>query len=215
MMIGRPGGERVEVTVLGPIEARVDGHPVALSGPRRRGLLGLLAVHANRPVPADRLVTDLWEGHAPSAAEATLHSHISQLRKALGPDRLLRRPTGYELVLGPDELDAACFEREAARGRASLSAGNAVDAARWLSTGLARWRGPALAEAAGAEWAQAEVVRLEELRLAATEDLLEAQLALGAHGEAVAVAEATLAEHPTGAPVGSVDAGLVSGRPPG
>ena len=182
--------------MLGPLAVRAGDDEVSIGGTKRRALLTLLLVKANRVVPAERLIEDLWEGNPPDSAAGTLQSHISHLRRALGADHLLTRGGGYVLQLAEDELDAAVFEAELAEGRAALAGGDPALAADVLSRAVARWRGPAFDDAAGAAWAVAEAARLEEARLVATESLLEARLRLGGHSEVVGQAEAAVAEHP-------------------
>jgi predicted ATPase/DNA-binding SARP family transcriptional activator len=186
----------VEFAILGPTVLRDGAREVALGGSRRGALLALLALHANRPVATEQLVQELWDGNPPGGATATLHSHISGLRRVVGVERLRTRAGGYELVVAGDELDATLFEAEMAAGRTALARGDARAAAQTLGRALARWRGPALADAAGASWASAEVARLEELRAAAHESLLEARLMLGENAEVAALAEAAVAAHP-------------------
>src|ERR1019366_7622685 len=149
-----------------------------------------------RPVQVERLQDDLWEGDLPASAASTLKSHVSLLRRSLGPERLSHRDGAYLLTVAPDELDVSVFEREAAAGRALLIGGDPAGAARTLGQGLARWRGRALADVADTSWGEPEAVRLEELRAAVVECWLEARLALGETHEVVPDAEAAVAEHP-------------------
>jgi DNA-binding SARP family transcriptional activator len=186
----------VEFAILGPTVLRDGAREVALGGSRRGALLALLALHANRPVRTEQLVQDLWDGNPPAGANATLHSHVSGLRRVVGMERLRTRAGGYELVVAENELDANLFEAEMAAARTALARGDGRVAAQALARALARWRGPALADAAGAGWATAEAARLEELRAAAQESLLEARLMLGENGEVAALAEAAVAAHP-------------------
>ena len=186
----------MEFAVLGPTVVRDGAREVALGGSRRGALLALLALHANRPVATEKLVQDLWDGRPPAGAIATLHSHVSGLRRVVGVERLRTRAGGYELVVARNELDATLFEAEMVEGRTALAQGDARAAAETLGRALARWRGPALADAAGAAWASAEVARLEELGSAAQESLLEARLMLGENDQVAALAEAAVAAHP-------------------
>jgi hypothetical protein len=112
----------------------------------------------------ERLKEDLWEGDLPASAASTLKSHVSLLRRSLGPDRLSYGDGAYVLKVGPDELDVTLFEKDAAAGLDLLRAGDARDAADILRQGLDRWRGRALADAADTPWGAPESVRLEELR---------------------------------------------------
>jgi DNA-binding SARP family transcriptional activator len=188
----------MEFSVLGPVAVhdRVAGTDVAVSGAKRRALLTLLLLNANRVVPAERLIDDLWEGDPPESPTATLQSHISHLRRLLGAECLQTRGGGYVLVVDDSQLDARAFDAEVAEGRTALAGGDAAGAASVLTRALRRWRGPAYDDAAGAAWAVAEVARLEEARLLAVESLFDARLALGDHGGVVGDAEAAVSEHP-------------------
>jgi len=182
--------------LLGPTAVIGEAGEVPIHGAVRRRLLVRLLIAANRPVSVERLKEDLWEGDLPASAGSTLKSHISLLRRSLGPDRLSHANGAYVLAVGPDEFDVALFERDTAAGLELLRAGHARDAAEILRHGLDRWRGPALADASDTTWGEPEAVRLEELRAATLEGWLEARLALGETGEVVAEAEAAIAEHP-------------------
>ncbi|PZG09548.1 AfsR family transcriptional regulator, partial [Nonomuraea aridisoli] len=160
--------------VLGPLQVRTeDGRPVEVAEPKVRALLADLLVHGGGPVPADRLVEDLWEDRAGRNPVGTLQARVSQLRRALG-DRaaVLHGPGGYRLA-GCD-CDAARFR--ALVGRRSR---DPRVRAEELGQALALWRGPAYAEFADAEFARAEAAGLEEARLAALEEQAEILLDLG------------------------------------
>jgi DNA-binding SARP family transcriptional activator len=185
----------IEFQVLGPTEARRDGTPVPLSGARRRALVARLLVDAGRVVPADALVADVWAGKASPAAAATLHSHISQLRKVLGAC-LRTRPGGYALCLDAAVMDAAEFERQASAGVCQLSGGDYMSALDSLTGALAWWRGRAFQDVADRPWAEPEAARLDELRARSVEQLLQARLQAGRHDQVVADAQAAVAEQP-------------------
>ncbi|MBV9310653.1 MAG: AAA family ATPase [Solirubrobacterales bacterium] len=192
-------GAGLELGVLGPIEVRIDhGEPVALGGVRQRALLAILGLHANEVVSTDRLVDDLWGEHPPATAVHTVQVFVSRLRRALAPagERLVTRPPGYALEVGPDELDASRCERLYGSARAALTASNAAEAAALLRDAQALWRGPPLVDFTYEPFAQATIARLEELRLSCREELIEAQLALGRHDEVVSELEALVREHP-------------------
>ena len=190
--------------ILGPLEATRDAEPVDLGAAKQRALLAILLIHANQVVPIDRLIDDLWGASPPPTAGSALQVYVSALRKALEPDRPARAPAtvlvtqapGYLIRVGVQQLDLLQFETLVGQGRAALGAGGAADAARLFSDALALWRGPALAEFAYESFAEREAARLEELRLSATEDRLEAELALGHHGAAVGELEALAAAEP-------------------
>jgi predicted ATPase/DNA-binding SARP family transcriptional activator len=191
----------MDYRILGALQVLDGGVEVALGAAKPRALLVRLLLDRNRPIPAERLVEDLWEGDPPRSAAQTLQTYVSQLRKAIGPERLLTHAGSYRLLVDDEELDVTQFETELSAGRAALRAGDARSAVDRLGHGLAHWRGPALADAAGAAWAVTEAARLEELRLVATETVIEARLALGEHRDVIAVAEAAVAEHPLREPL--------------
>jgi DNA-binding SARP family transcriptional activator len=194
-------GARLAVRVLGPIEVHFGRRPVDIGGARPKALVALLAIDRNLTVAGDRLADALWPGHDSECADIDLRSAVSRLRKRLrmaGADHplIVTRPAGYALELEPDQLDAAQFEQWVAEARESYSAGHYEEAAGGLRMALALWRGRAFGEAADEPFARTEVRRLEELRLAAIELRVDAELALGRHGELVAELEALSGEHP-------------------
>jgi DNA-binding SARP family transcriptional activator len=174
-----------------------DGGAVEVGGARLRTLLIRLALDPGRTVPADALIDAVWPAAPPAGASNALQALIFRLRRALPePDRLVAVARGYRLEAG---LDATDFERLAAAGRAALSAGHCDRAAEHLCAALALWRGVALAEVADADFARASAVRWEELRLAATEDRIEAELGRGQVDELpglVAELTALAGQHP-------------------
>lgn len=182
--------------ILGPLVVRSADGEVALGASKPRALLARLLLDANRPVPAERLIEDVWDGEPPRSAAQTLQTYVSQLRKALGSDRVITEAGGYRVVVNPDELDAKLFESVIDEGRHALASGDGAQAVFKLREGVGLWRGAALADAAGADWATAEAARLDELRLVGTECLLEAQLALGDNRSVVADAEAAVTRDP-------------------
>jgi DNA-binding SARP family transcriptional activator/tetratricopeptide (TPR) repeat protein len=187
----------VQFRLLGPLEAQDGERRVELGRPKQRALLAVLLVHANDVVSLDRLVEELWGEEPPAQAAASLQTYVSNLRRALEPDRpartpsrvLVSQPPGYRLVVGAGDLDAARFAALATEGHRLLEAGRPAAAAGVLREGLALWRGPALVEVADEAFAQAERNRLEELRVAALEDRLAADLDLGGHAAVVAELE--------------------------
>ena len=184
--------------ILGPIEVRIDDAPAALGGPRQRAVLAVLAIHPNQLVSVDRLVDHIWGEHSPATAVHTVRVFVSRLRQAMSTagDRLMTRPPGYVLELKLDELDADRFERLYELGRGALAAGRAEDAVANLTQAQALWRGPPLAEFTYEPFAQGAIARLDELRLNAGEDLIEAQLAVGRHEQVVSELEVLIREHP-------------------
>jgi DNA-binding SARP family transcriptional activator/class 3 adenylate cyclase len=193
----------MEFRILCPLEALDEGRRVALGGSRQRALLAVLLLHANETLTTDRLIDALWGERPPAAAAKTVQVSISRLRKALaarGGDAsagvVVTREGGYALELEPERLDAHRFERLVARGRGELAAGRPERAAAALEEALSLWRGPPLGDLAYEPFAQREIARLDDLRVAAREQLIEARLALGHHAEVVAELEALIAEHP-------------------
>jgi predicted ATPase/DNA-binding SARP family transcriptional activator len=184
--------ETVRVGVLGPLAVTdAAGRPVRVGGQRVRALLAVLALAGGRPVPAYALIERLWPepDDRPVDAANALQSLVSRLRAALrqagvAESVLESSPAGYRLAVPPEAVDAAVFEAAARAGGRALAAGDAATAARLLREALGTWRGPALADVAGEEFAAAPAARLEELRSAAVLMRIEADLALG---EAVAV----------------------------
>ena len=188
----------MDFRVLGPVEARAEGRPLALAGARQRALLAVLLLHAGEPVSRERLIADLWGERPPAGAVKTVQAVVSRLRRALGGEaaRLVSSAAGYRLRVEPDELDLGRFERLCADGRRALAAGRHERAAARLRAALAEWRGPPLADVSFEPFAAPEVARLEDLRAAAVEDRVEADLAMGRGAELVAELEGLVAAEP-------------------
>ena len=185
-----------EFRLLGPLEALIDGNPVNLAAAKPRALLALLLLNRNRVVPTEKLIDELWGDEPPARATKTLQVYVSQLRKELGPERLLTRAPGYELRVGEDELDVDRFEKLAAEARARLAAGDAGGAVEGMRRALDLWRGPALLEFRVEPFAERAAARLEDLRLAAVEDWLLAALEDGEAAGIVPELEELVASHP-------------------
>jgi DNA-binding SARP family transcriptional activator len=190
--------------LLGPLEARAERAPVSLGPPQQRTLLTLLLLHANEVVSRDRIVDELWGEQPPATAPKLVQVYVSRLRNALEPDRargdsgriLLTRPPGYLVAVEAEQLDLGFFEQLRREARGALAAGNPAGAAQKLRAALALWRGPPLADIANERFAQKEIARLEELHLAALEERLDADLALGRHADLTGELAALVAEHP-------------------
>ena len=187
--------------MLGPLEAVHDGMQVPLGSRKQRALLAILLLRANEVVAPDALIDELWGERPPPSAGHTLQVYVSRLRSAFrqsgGDDGILvTRPAGYLLRVGFGELDLNRFERLAEEGRRALESGAPERAAERLREALALWRGSPLADLAFEPFARIDVERLEELRLAALEDRIDADLALGRHTALVPETERLVAQYP-------------------
>ena len=182
----------LDFRLLGPLEVREGDVSLALGGRKQRTLLAILLLHANEVVSSDTLIHGLWGEHAPKTAGTALQVYVSNLRKLLPPERLETRTPGYMLRVEPEELDLARFERLAAKA----NGGGPKAAATALDEALALWHGQPLADFASEPFAQAEIARLEELRMRAIEQRIDAELELGRHAELVGELEALVFEHP-------------------
>ena len=182
--------------MLGPFEV-VDGvRPVVLGGPKQRALLAILVLCRGEAVSSDRLIDQLWGERPPATAAKTLQGYVSHLRKALGAEVLVTRGGGYLLAVSPDQVDAACFDAMVAEARHELVVGEPADGRELLVSALALWRGEALADLAYEPFAQSEIARLEEARLAALEERIEVDLMLGHDRDVVGELEVLVGCHP-------------------
>jgi class 3 adenylate cyclase/tetratricopeptide (TPR) repeat protein len=185
----------MEYRVLGSLEVLdASGQAVPLGGTRQRTVLGSLLLRAGETVPLERLVDDLWE-QPPETAAKTVQVYVSRLRRLLSPGAIESRAGGYALRLDGDRLDLTQFERLADEGRSALSSAEWERAASLLGEALALWRGPALG-GLSAEPIRREADRLDEARLQALEDRIEADLGRGREREVVPELRALVAEHP-------------------
>ena len=207
---GRPGPDRrrvvrrarryrrtMRISLLGELEVfDDDGRAVVITGAKQRALLAMLALHPGQMVPADQLVEGLWGEHPPPAVRNGLQGLVSKLRRALGsPGLLVMRGGGYVLDVAPDAVDVHRFEQLVAQGRAAAADGDLARAVALLGEADALWRGEALAEFAYEDFASGATARWSELRLAAIEERLDAELELG-HPGVVAELESLVAAHP-------------------
>ncbi|GAA4556431.1 AfsR/SARP family transcriptional regulator [Pseudonocardia xishanensis] len=189
---------------LGDIVVERDGEPVPVVGGRLRTALGLLLVHADRPVSVDALVDALWSGSAPPGAASTVESHVFRLRRVLEPDRprgaasrvLAHEAAGYRLLAGPDEVDSRRFERLARDAEDLLTAGRTAQALVVTREALGSWRGRPFGELSDEPWAEATVARLEELHGQVRERHVDALLAEGDADAALVELEGALRDHP-------------------
>ena len=186
----------LEFRILGPLEVVERDRLLVLGGPKQRALLVILLLHRGEVVSTDRLGDELWGERPPASAAKTVQAYVSNLRKALGDGVLVTRGHGYLLQTARGQLDVDRFEVLVDAGRTALGEGDARGASERLREALALWRGPPLADFAYEPFAQAEAARLEEERLAALEDRIDADLALGRHAALVGELEALVREHP-------------------
>ena len=189
--------------LLGPVEVLRDGEPVDLGALKQRALLTLLLINANEVVSTDRIIDELWGDGAGRDRQKALWPVVSRLRAALEPDRekrgegsiLLSGPPGYVLSVDPNDIDATRFEALTTEGRGLLETDPAA-ASLVLSEALGLWRGHALEEFMYEAFAEAEVARLEELRIAALEDRIDADLRAGRARELIGELESLVRQHP-------------------
>jgi DNA-binding SARP family transcriptional activator len=195
----------MKLCVLGPVEV-LDGGRDLLDGcrPAHRAVAALLAIRANMVVSRGQLIDWLWGDRPPRTADNLVQGYVCRLRRALSRGTgggaaglIATRSSGYRLQLEPDQLDLLVFQRLTGEGERALVADNGSAAAEALSSALALWRGPALAGLTLAPIGRAEAARLEELRVAAFEQRVEADLVRGRHGAVVGELRAMVAEHPT------------------
>jgi len=190
----------MEFRILGPLEVVSEGQLVALPGSRERTVFALLLLSANQVVSSERLIDELWGDRARERAADALRVFVSRLRKALkdgGADAtIVFRPPGYLLEIDRANLDAARFDALVTRGSDEATQGSHAAAAATLSEALALWRGPALSDVGDTLTIRAEAARLEEARLGATEDRIEADLACGRHGPLVPELDHLASAHP-------------------
>jgi predicted ATPase/DNA-binding SARP family transcriptional activator len=174
----------VDLRLLGPLEVRFEDGPVELGPRKQRAVFAMLALEPGRTVSADRLAEGLWAEAPPASAPKMLQLYVSRLRRLLDGSgvRIVTRGRGYELQLPEGEsVDAVRFER--------LLDTRPRDA-------LALWRGEALADLADEPFAAAEIRRLEELRLRATELAIDADLAAGCHADVIGELDALVVQEP-------------------
>ena len=171
----------MDFRLLGPLEVVERDRPLALGGVKQRSLLAILLLQSNELVSTDRLIDQLWGATPPATCAKSIQVYVSRLRKQIGTSRLATHAPGYTLHVEPSELDLARFEQLADEALRT----DPQRAARKLRDALALWRGSPLADLAYEPFAQPEIARLEELRIAVLEQRIDADLAVGRHAEAV------------------------------
>jgi DNA-binding SARP family transcriptional activator len=195
-------GERsrsVEFRILGPLEVVVGEARVLVKPAKARALLALLLLEPGRAVSADRLIDELWGEAPPASAAVSLRVLVSRLRETLAsgaPDAIETRSPGYAVCVDRSQIDAGRFEALLARGREELGRGRAEAAAATLRDGLALWRGAALADLSDYLALAGEAARLNELKVVALEERLDADLACGRHDLLVGELEQLVRTHP-------------------
>ena len=183
----------MEFSILGPLKVLDGDRDLTPGRAKQRALLAMLLLHRNEVVGSDRLVEALWGEAPPASAPTALHGHVSALRKLLGAERIRTHAPGYRLRVDPGELDLARFESLVVAARRP---DEPEERSTRLREALALWRGDPLADLRYESFAQRELLRLAELRIAVLEDRLDADLARGRHRELVGELEALVAEHP-------------------
>ncbi len=178
--------------ILGPLEIADERGPIVVAGHQQRALLAVLLLEAGRVVPTDRLIDLLWGESAPRTAPTSLRNALTKLRKDLGADVVETRAPGYVLNAEPGRIDARRFELALREARTAAPEARRAQ----LQSALELWRGPALAEFAFDQFAQPEIRRLEELRLVAIGERIDADLELGRHSDVIGELEQLVDEHP-------------------
>lgn len=189
----------VRFHALGSVTITGDDRELAVGGPRQRRLLAVLLVHRNSVVSTDRLADVVFAGEPTPAASTTLRSYVARVRRVInGADGIgvVTQAPGYRLQLPDDAFDVARFETMVGEGRGLSVRGDAIGAASVLRRALGEWRGDAYAEFADEEWARPEAQRLGELRLAAHEELFDAELSCGRAADLVPEIESLARQHP-------------------
>ncbi|GAA2659001.1 MULTISPECIES: BTAD domain-containing putative transcriptional regulator [Actinosynnema] len=189
----------MRLRLLGPVELVLDQRSVDIGGPRQRVVLAVLGLNPNRVVPVDQLIDAVWGEAPPSTARSQVQICISALRKLFADagraGAITTQSPGYLLRLDPHEVDSVEFAALVARARVLADSGKTAEAAAALRDALALWRGTALSGVPG-DLALRSATVLEEQRLAAVEERVRLDLALGGHASVIGELHALVSEHP-------------------
>ena len=189
----------MEFGLLGAFTVNDHGRELALGGPQQRAVLAVLALRPQAVVATTALVSALWADAPPATATTVVHTYVSRLRRALPADggaEVLRRSHGYVLTADPGTVDARRFERQVEEARSHTAAGHTDEAARAYREALGLWRGDVLADLPWLQATEPEVTRLNQLRLVALEERIDADLARGQHGALTAELGTLVDRHP-------------------
>ncbi|WP_127359069.1 AfsR/SARP family transcriptional regulator [Actinacidiphila soli] len=201
----------MHIGILGTLAVSVNGVSITPTAPKARQVLALLAVRADQVVPVDALIEELWDAGPPRSARTTVQTYVLQLRELIttaleksgegeGPtakDVLMTLPGGYLLHSGDGTSDIREFERLSEVGYRAMEAGDFTEAARYLREALALWSGPALVDVQAGKQLETEIKRLEETRLCALDQRIEAELRLGQHRSLLAELTVLIRRYPT------------------
>lgn len=187
---------RTEFSILGPVRVTVDAQPLTLGGPKQRAVLAMLLLDSNRVVSTDRLIDGVWGDEPHDGATSTLQVYISNLRKLLGPDRIVTERPGYMITVGPGELDLARFDELSRAANADANEGRFQLAVTAFEDALACWQGDALADLQYEPFALTVIGGLNERRESVRESIWEAKLNLGRHHELIAELERAVGDTP-------------------
>ncbi len=188
------GSADLQFSVLGPLEARHGSDAVELGAPKQRSVLAMLLAHPNQALSVGQIISAVWGEEAPDTYRRSIHTYVSNLRALLGT-AITRVGDGYRLDVRPEQIDALVFEQTLDDSQILIATAPGEASAK-LREALAMWRGRPYADLYEVEGLQGEVARLEELRLAAVEFRIDAELASGRHQQIVAEAGALAEEHP-------------------
>ncbi|OQO93707.1 SARP family transcriptional regulator [Saccharomonospora piscinae] len=186
----------IRFRLLGPLTVDIDGHDVALGGPKPRLLLAALLLEANTPVSTDTLIDVVWPAEAPRSAAANLRTYIHSLRRALAQDRLERGPSGYRIRVARHELDSAVFADHVTAARDAMARDDPATALDELAAAESQWRGDPLPDLPHHHTWEPALTRLVELRLSARELRVRARFSLGEHRAAIPELRELVAGHP-------------------